>query len=89
MPRDDAGDPTGEVLFNIEPRSCLVIGSLEQFHTVHGTNVPKFRSFELYRRNTWRPEIITFDELLQRARFIVEHGPEAVPLEPDDDEIPF
>ena len=75
-PADDAGDPTGEILFNIEPRSCLVIGSLEQFQTDRGINVPKFRSFELYRRHTWRPEIITFDELLERARFIVEHGPE-------------
>jgi hypothetical protein len=74
-PADDAGDPTGEILFNIEPRSCLVIGSLEQFQTDRGINVPKFRSFELYRRHTWRPEVITFDELLERARFIVEHGP--------------
>lgn len=89
MPRDDMGDPTGEELFNIEPRSCLVIGSLEQFQTNRGINVPKFRSFELYRRHTWRPEIITFDELLQRARFIVEHGPEATPSENEDDDVPF
>ena len=90
MPRDDMGDPTGEVLFNVEPRSCLVVGSLEQFQTDRGVNVPKFRSFELYRRHTWRPEIITFDELLQRARFIVEHGPDtALPEDDEDDEIPF
>jgi hypothetical protein len=75
-PRDAAGDPTGEILFNIEPRSCLVVGSLEQFQTDRGINEPKFRSFELYRRHTWRPEIITFDELLERARFIVERGPD-------------
>ena len=74
LPRDEFGDPTGEVLFNIEPRSCLVIGSLGQFQTANGVNTPKFRSFELFRRNTWRPEIVTFDELLQRARFIVDHG---------------
>lgn len=85
MPRGETGDPTGEVLFNIEPRSCLVIGSLEQFQTQHGINVPKFRSFELYRRHTWRPEIITFDELLQRARFIVEHQPNATPREDSQD----
>jgi Domain of unknown function (DUF4263) len=77
IPRDDVGDPTGEVLFNIEPRSCLVIGSLQQFQTDHGINVQKFRSFELYRRHTWRPEIITFDELLERARFIVDQRPNA------------
>jgi hypothetical protein len=52
--------------------------------------VLKFRSFELYRRHTWRPEIITFDELLQQARFIVDHGPDAVPPADDEDgEIPF
>jgi len=90
MPRDDMGDPTGEVLLNIEPRSCLVVGSLDQFQTDCGINVPKFRSFELYRRHTWRPEIITFDELLQRARFIVEHGPNTDPqADQSDDEIPF
>jgi hypothetical protein len=43
---------------------------------------------ELYRRHTWRPEIITFDELLQRARFIVEHAPDA-PGDDVDDLIPF
>jgi hypothetical protein len=74
-PRDALGDPTGEVLFNLQPRSCLVIGSLAEFRTPGGVNEPKFRSFELFRQNTWRPEIITFDELLERARFIVEHGP--------------
>lgn len=83
LPRDDMGDPTGEVLFNIEPRSCLVVGSLEQFQSSQGTNVPKFRSFELYRRHTARPEIITFDELLQRARFIVEHGPDSSSNQPE------
>lgn len=86
MPRDGMGDPTGEILFNIEPRSCLVVGSLKQFQTDRGINVPKFRSFELYRRHTWRPEIITFDELLQRARFIVEHEPEAASREIHEDD---
>jgi hypothetical protein len=97
MPVNNIGDPTGEVLFNIEPRSCLVIGSLAQFQTEHGINAAKFRSFELYRRHIWRPEIITFDELLDRARFIVEHDPDAVKQAKDespelatlDDDIPF
>jgi hypothetical protein len=71
-------DPTGEPLFNIQPRSCLVIGSLGQFLGEHGINEGKFRSFELYRRNTWRPDILTFDELLERARVIVLHGEQVV-----------
>jgi hypothetical protein len=71
LPKDDQGDPTGEELFNFAPRSFLVIGSLSQFRTDKGVNESKFRSFELYRRHVWRPEIVTFDELLERARFIV------------------
>lgn len=89
-PTSNGGDPTGEDLFNIEPRSFLVIGTLDEFYADHGVNVSKFRSFELYRRNTSRPEIVTFDELLKRARFIVEHGPtEYSPDARDDDDIPF
>ncbi len=70
-PTDSIGNPTGEMLFNVEPRSFLIIGSLAQFQAEHGINEPKFRSFEMYRRNTRRPEILTFDELLERALFIV------------------
>lgn len=87
-PRDDFGDPTGEVLYNIQPRSCLVIGSLSQFQSDHGINNAEFRSFELYRRNTTSPEIVTFDELLERAQFIVEHAEQEQPEEIEDD-MPF
>lgn len=85
LPTNSLDDPTGEELFNIEPRSCLVAGNLGEFHREHGVNDPQFRSFELYRRHTWRPEIITYDELLERARFIVEHTEAAS----GDDNIPF
>jgi len=66
------GDPTGEALFTTEPRSFVICGSLGEFQAEHGINERKFRSFELYRRNLIRPEIVTFDELYERARFIVE-----------------
>ncbi len=69
-----SGDPTGEALFAYQPRSYLVIGRLNEFETEQGPNIGKYRSFELFRRNTIRPEIITFDELYERARFIVEHA---------------
>lgn len=68
------GTPTGETLFNFEPRAFLVVGSLGQFKSDAGVNEQKFRSFELYRRNTRRPEILTFDELYHRAKFIVEQA---------------
>jgi hypothetical protein len=70
-PTDDNGNPTGEVLFNVEPKSFLVVGTLQQFRTEVGVNESKVRSFEAFRRNTHKPEIITYDELLERARFIV------------------
>jgi hypothetical protein len=72
-PADDGGDPTGEELFSYQPKSFLVVGSLNQMRSEHGINIEKYRSFELYRRCITRPEIITFDELLNRAKFIVEH----------------
>jgi hypothetical protein len=73
------GEPTGEALYTTEPRSFVICGSLGEFQTEHGINEPKFRSFELYRRNLIRPEIITFDELYERARFIVEAEHESAP----------
>jgi hypothetical protein len=70
------GDPTAELLFNVVPRSFLIIGNMDQFDTPNGVNEMKVRAFELYRRGTRWPEILTFDELLHRARFIVEQVPD-------------
>ena len=36
-------------------------------------NEDKYSSFELYRRNSLSPEIITFDELFQRAVSIIKN----------------
>ncbi|MCY0148194.1 DUF4263 domain-containing protein [Hoeflea sp. G2-23] len=66
------GTPTGEILFTTEPRSYVICGCLSEFQTAPGVNDRKFRSFELFRRNLLRPEVVTFDELYQRARMIVE-----------------
>jgi hypothetical protein len=50
----------------------MVIGSLQEFMADRGVNQERYRSFELFRQHTSSPEIITFDELYERARFIVE-----------------
>lgn len=71
---DDFGNPTGEEAFNYMPKSFLVVGSLHEFVSDHGVNQERYRSFELFRRNTISPEIITFDELYERARFIVHQN---------------
>jgi hypothetical protein len=70
--KDSTGAPTGEQLFLYQPRSVIVIGSLQEFHTEHGINEDKYSSFELFRRHLVAPEVITFDELFERAKFIVE-----------------
>ena len=72
-PVDEHGEPTGEQLFAFQPKSFLVVGRLDQLRSEKGINLEKYRSFELYRRNVVRPEIITFDELFHRAKFIVDH----------------
>jgi len=73
-PSDGEGNPTGEEVFNYQPKSYLVIGSMSEFVTEKGVNKDKLRSFELLRKNTLSPEIITFDELYERAKFIVHHN---------------
>lgn len=70
--KDETGAPTGEQVFIYQPKSFLVIGSLSEFQGEHGINEEKYSSFELFRRNMTSPEIITFDELYQRAKFIAE-----------------
>jgi hypothetical protein len=73
-PTNSSGDPTGEKIFSYHPRSILIVGSLGQFKSANGgVNIEKYRSFELYRRHTTRPEVITFDELYERAKFIVDN----------------
>jgi hypothetical protein len=66
------GEPTGEETLTYHPRSYLVIGNLNQLRADKGVNRDKYRSFELFRRHLARPEIITFDELYHRAKFIVD-----------------
>ena len=69
---DALGNQTGETIYNYQARSFLVIGSLDEFLGEFGINEDKLRSFELFRKNIISPEIITFDELYERAKFIVE-----------------
>ncbi|WP_299950688.1 Shedu immune nuclease family protein [Hyphomonas sp. BRH_c22] len=71
---DREGNPTGELLHNISPGSFLVVGKLSEFETENGPNLQKYASFEDYRRSLIRPTVLTFDELYERASYIVEHA---------------
>lgn len=56
----------------LRPRSFLILGHLEQLRgDVGGVHPDQFSSFEIYRRNLYEPEILTFDELLARAEWHV------------------
>lgn len=66
---DADGVETGDVTFMIRPRSYLIAGNLKELAPDGNVHMPKVRSFELFRRNLYEPEIITFDELLARAEW--------------------
>lgn len=52
----------------------LIIGSSSQFNGDNKESVIKKNTIELYRRNMRNIDIIFFDELLERAQFIVHGG---------------
>jgi len=98
---DNHGFPTGERAFLYQPKSFVIIGTLGEFLRDGSFSREKFGSFELFRRNMTNPEVITFDELLERARHVVKHvtsssdmsdGTELSnhqELEPESSDVPF
>lgn len=74
----------------IDPKTILVIGNTEQFSGTNKEDLIKKKTFELYRRNLRNIEIVTFDELLERAQFIVSDNNDNSNEVPDeDDDLPF
>jgi len=71
--KNEQGDLTGENLFLYQPKSFLIIGTLEEFQGEFGINEEKFSSFEIFRKNVHNPEILTFDELFERAKHIIRN----------------
>jgi antiviral defense system Shedu protein SduA len=71
-PTQKDGTPTGEVIHNYQPKAYLVAGMLSEFVSDGHINREKLSSFELFRKNNMSPEIITFDELYERAKYIVD-----------------
>lgn len=70
-PVDGNGVPSGEELLFVKPRGVVVIGMLDDFKTESGINYEMLASFELYRQQTNGIDIMTYDELYERVRFIV------------------
>jgi hypothetical protein len=69
--KDSDGFDTGEFGYAIRPKSYLVIGHLQQLLRNNQVHEDQYQSLELYRRNLYEPDIITFDELLARAEWSV------------------
>lgn len=65
-------------IYTHEPRGILVIGDLAEL----GYERDKITSFESFRRNLKEPEILTFDEVLGRAKQIVQTGEADAPRDP-------
>ncbi len=66
--KEENRDLEEQAVFTVQPKGILVVG-----HTAWLDSRPKRTSFELYRQNLNNPEILTFDELYERAKFIVQH----------------
>ncbi len=70
---DDGSEIPGDFTYLIRPKSVLIVGQLTELEGAAGGDHPdKIRSFELFRRNLWEPEVLTFDELHARAEWVVE-----------------
>lgn len=69
---DAKGNPISAPAYLVRPRSVVVCGDLGEFLSPHGVNEEKYLSFELFRRHLQSPEIVTYDELLERAKLMVE-----------------
>lgn len=98
-PIDSDGWPA-DLVGTVRPRLVVVIGTLGQFRRDDDVNHDRYRNFELYRRSVDDVEIITFDELLARARYIARHDepmgpagrlptPHPSPPPPSEDDVPF
>lgn len=87
--KDKGGDLTGEQVFIYQPKSFIIIGNLDEFNFEYGVNEEKYSSFELFRQNQINPEIITFDELYERAKYIVRSSDNKKNEPQKEDELPF
>ncbi len=65
------GTPLRIEVSTIKPRQVLIAGNLKQFLENEDINLEKSLSFELYRKSIIDVEIITFDELYERVKYIV------------------
>ncbi|QUE91165.1 Shedu anti-phage system protein SduA domain-containing protein [Pseudomonas sp. SCA2728.1_7] len=74
--KDDEGFDCGEKLYMYKPKSFLVIGTLAEFTNQNGSiHEDRFSSFQMFRNALSDVQVITFDELYERAKGLI--GPAA------------
>jgi hypothetical protein len=60
----------GEKVYTVQPKGIIVIGTLRQTADLRS----KRDTFERFRKSIHGVEILTFDELVHRARYIVDQN---------------
>lgn len=73
---DSDGNPLIEK--TVDPKTILIIGNTNQFKGEDRDSRIKSKTFELFRRNSRNIEIFTYDELFERASFIVSNKREHI-----------
>ncbi len=72
---DNSRKLEGEGIYTVLPKGILVIGRSRDL----GDGSSKHPTFQRFRKSVHGIEILTFDEVYQRAKFIVEHREEEPP----------
>ncbi|HAT9400688.1 Shedu immune nuclease family protein [Legionella pneumophila] len=62
-----------ESIFTVQPKKILVIGNMKELD-----NRTKHENFEQFRKGQADVEILTFDEVFERAKYIVEYKDESL-----------
>ncbi len=65
---DNRDELEGRGVYTVQPKGIIVVGSLSQLDSRS-----KRETFQRFRKSIHGIDILTFDELYQRAKFIVEH----------------
>ena len=74
-------------IYTVNPKGILVIGNIKELKTRE-----EIETFETFRNSMSNPAIITFDELFERAKFIVHQSNPSESTEEeivDEDDLPF
>lgn len=73
-------------IYTVQPKGILLIGNTKQFDN----DLSKLTTFELFRRGLNSVEILTYDELLERAKFILgQKEPSSKENQGRNDDLPF